>query len=165
MSNNNENNLINYDSLIEKYEEFVDTLNEAESAKEIIKSTRAKKATTGDTKKKSTAQEEIKADENLIGSTTSAAKSTKKSSSMGSVDDSNLIGSRGADRKDTPAAQAPKAKAEKVAIFSDRNVTWGGVGKVYRGYNIVTEKEAEQWLTRNHVRMATPEEVAREFGK
>jgi hypothetical protein len=38
------------------------------------------------------------------------------------------------------------------------------VGKVNRGYNIVTEEEAEQWATRNHIRIATPQEVAKEYG-
>jgi hypothetical protein len=39
------------------------------------------------------------------------------------------------------------------------------VGKVYRGYNIVEKDAADKWLTRSHIRMATPEEVAKEFGK
>jgi len=52
----------------------------------------------------------------------------------------------------------------KVAIFSTKNVTWSGVGKVYRGYNIVSADAAEKWATRSHVRIATPEEVAREYG-
>jgi uncharacterized protein (UPF0332 family) len=33
------------------------------------------------------------------------------------------------------------------------------------GYNIVEKDAAEKWLTRSHIRTATPEEVAREFGK
>lgn len=56
-------------------------------------------------------------------------------------------------------------KEETVAIFSTKNVTWSEVGKVYRGYNIVAKSAADKWLTRNHVRLATPEEVAKEFGK
>jgi type IV secretion system protein VirD4 len=60
-------------------------------------------------------------------------------------------------------AEAPVS--EKIAIHSTKNVTWQGVGKVYRGYNIVTQEAADQWLTRSHTRLATPEEVAREFGK
>jgi 7,8-dihydro-6-hydroxymethylpterin-pyrophosphokinase len=39
------------------------------------------------------------------------------------------------------------------------------VGKVLKGYNIVTKGNSKKWLERNHVRIATPEEVAREFGK
>ena len=57
-----------------------------------------------------------------------------------------------------------KDKAKTVAVHSTKNVTWPGVGKVYIGYNIVTEAESEQWLTRSHIRLATPEEVAKEFG-
>jgi len=56
-------------------------------------------------------------------------------------------------------------KKEKVAVFSSRNVTWSGVGKVYRGYNIVDKGAADKWLTRDHIRLATPEEVAEEFKK
>ena len=64
-----------------------------------------------------------------------------------------------------PKEEKPKKKKEDiVAIHSTRNVTWQGVGKVYIGYNIVTKEQADQWLTRNHTRLATPAEVAQEFG-
>ena len=56
-------------------------------------------------------------------------------------------------------------KVKKVAVHSTRNMSWTGVGKVYRGYNIVTNEQAEKWLTKPNLRMATPEEVAQEFGK
>jgi DNA-binding protein H-NS len=59
----------------------------------------------------------------------------------------------------------PKPKEDKVAVYSSKNVTWNGVGKVYKGYNIVTEEVANKWLTRDHIRLATPAEVAQEFGK
>jgi hypothetical protein len=64
------------------------------------------------------------------------------------------------------AAKKPAAvKEDTVAIHSTRNVTWSGVGKVYSGFNIVTQEQADKWLTRNHVRVATPQEVAQGFGK
>lgn len=64
-------------------------------------------------------------------------------------------------KKDVPK----KAKTDKtVAIHSTRNVTWNGVGKVYRGYNIVSQEIADKWLTRDHIRLATPQEVAKEYG-
>jgi dsRNA-specific ribonuclease len=67
--------------------------------------------------------------------------------------------------KETPKPQETKKKSElPVAIHSTRNVTWEGVGKVYIGYNIVTPENADKWLTRNHTRLATPQEVAKEFG-
>ena len=59
----------------------------------------------------------------------------------------------------------PEEKKEKVALYSTKNVTWSEVGKVYRGYNIVDKDAAEKWLTRSHIRPASPEEVAKEFGK
>jgi hypothetical protein len=61
---------------------------------------------------------------------------------------------------------APKAEAsETVAIQSTKNVVWQGVGKVTRGVNIVSKAEADQWLTRNHITLLTPEQVAKEFNK
>lgn len=67
--------------------------------------------------------------------------------------------------KTAPAKKAKKSKQDTVAIHSTKNVTWPGVGKVYVGYNIVDKNESEKWLTRSHVRLATPAEVAKEFGK
>jgi hypothetical protein len=63
------------------------------------------------------------------------------------------------------SASSPKKSEKTVAIHSTKNVSWSPVGKVYRGYNIVTPEQAEKWLTRSHVRLATPEEVAKEFGR
>lgn len=72
----------------------------------------------------------------------------------------------------TAAVASPRKKKEKtaevkekVALYSTKNVTWSEVGKVYRGYNIVEKDAADKWLTRPHIRIATPEEVAKEFGK
>jgi len=73
----------------------------------------------------------------------------------------------------TTVTKAPERKKkekaaevkETVALYSTKNVTWSEVGKVYRGYNIVDKDAAEKWLTRSHIRTATPEEVAKEFGK
>lgn len=63
------------------------------------------------------------------------------------------------------AATSAKKSDKTVAIHSTKNVSWSGVGKVYRGYNIVTPEQSEKWLTRSHIRLATPEEVAKEFGR
>jgi len=54
---------------------------------------------------------------------------------------------------------------EKVAIYSSKTVNWQGVGEVKRGYNIVTKDKADIWLKRGHVRIATPEEMAKELDK
>ncbi len=76
--------------------------------------------------------------------------------------ENGVIGTGKVVKKAKPAAKT-EAKPEKVAIHSSKNVSWGGVGKVYRGYNLVTPQQAEKWLTRSHVRLVTPEELAREF--
>ncbi len=68
-------------------------------------------------------------------------------------------------KKTSVKKSVAEKKVETVAVFSTRNVTWTGVGKVYRGYNIVEKAAAEKWLTRDHVRLATPDEVKQEFGK
>jgi hypothetical protein len=81
------------------------------------------------------------------------------------VSDSNdVIGSNSIRKTDTGNTPATDEK-ETVAIHSTKNVSWPGVGKVLKGYNIVTKGNSKKWLERNHVRIATPEEVAREFGK
>jgi hypothetical protein len=100
---------------------------------------------------------------NVIGSTEKVTKTEPKSSVVSLK--SGAIGSGSADRPVKQPKKKPEPKEETVAIHSTRNVTWNEVGKVYRGYNIVSKSAADKWLTRDHTRLATPEEVAREFGK
>lgn len=57
------------------------------------------------------------------------------------------------------ATEDSDASTNMVAIYSSRSVSWDGVGKVERGYNIVTKEQADKWLKRIHVRIATPEEI------
>ena len=84
---------------------------------------------------------------------------------LGSVAD-GVIGASTAPKAPERKKSAKAAEVkETVALFSTKNVTWPGVGKVYRGYNIVEKDAATQWLTRSHIKPATPEEVAKEFGK
>ncbi len=52
----------------------------------------------------------------------------------------------------------------KVALHSTKSVHLQEVGTLSRGYNIVTQKQADKWLTRSHVRIATPEEIQKAFG-
>lgn len=54
---------------------------------------------------------------------------------------------------------------EKVAIHSSRNIHWNGVGSLTIGYNIVTKEASEKWLAHKAVRLATPQEVAKYYGK
>jgi hypothetical protein len=77
---------------------------------------------------------------------------------------SGAIGSATAKSSAVSPKKSKDVKSEKVAVHSQKNVSWTGVGKLYRGYNIVTSKAAAIWTTKSYVRLATPEEVAREFG-
>jgi hypothetical protein len=78
--------------------------------------------------------------------------------------DNNVIGSGSADKKEAPKPKTSNLK-DTVAIYSTKNVVWSGVGQVSKGYNIVTKQAADMWAKRDHIRIATPEEVARDFGK
>jgi len=97
--------------------------------------------------------------------TSDFGKSSSEPQAVGQVD-SGAIGVTAA-----PASPKPSKKSkidpneETVAVKSTKNVSWPGVGKVYVGINIVTKSAADQWVTRSHITLATPEEVAKEFGK
>lgn len=78
--------------------------------------------------------------------------------------ETGAIGSMAADgpqRTIKPESQ----NRDKVAIYSTSNVRWEeATGAVYKGVNIVTKDQAEKWLTRPHVREATPEEIEKALG-
>lgn len=57
-----------------------------------------------------------------------------------------------------------EASTGKVAIYSDKNMRWQGIGGISKGYNIVTKEAAEKWLTRKGIREATAQEVATHYG-
>jgi len=99
--------------------------------------------------------------ENLINSKNAGKEKKNKTASLGSSEE-NVIGTP--PRKTQKAVEPVKEKTDTVAIHSEKNVVWEGVGKVKKGYNIVTKEKADKWLTRSHTRIATPEEVARQFG-
>jgi hypothetical protein len=66
-------------------------------------------------------------------------------------------------------SQKSKKKKEKpvkdnVAIYSNKNIYSSGFGKILKGYNIVERIDAEKWLTKPGIRIASPEEVAKEYG-
>jgi hypothetical protein len=108
-------------------------------------------------------KEAVKAQEERENVISSEKVATSSNVSVVSNND-NVIGSGSADKKEPAKANLVNEK-ETVAVYSTKNVTWSGVGQVSKGYNIVTKQAAEKWLTRDHTRIATPEEVARDFGK
>jgi hypothetical protein len=74
------------------------------------------------------------------------------------------IGSMAADGPKKESKPESLDLADKVALHSTKSVRWEEVGTLYKGYNIVTKAQAEKWLSRAHVRIASPEEVQKAFG-
>lgn len=58
-----------------------------------------------------------------------------------------------------------KKVIEKVAVHSSKNLFKYGLGKLNIGYNIVTKDESDFWVTHKAVRLASPEEVAKAYGR
>lgn len=58
-----------------------------------------------------------------------------------------------------------KKNKDDVAIYSSRNLFWNGLGAIELGYNIVSKEASEKWITHKAVRIATPDEVAKHYGK
>jgi hypothetical protein len=77
--------------------------------------------------------------------------------------ETGAIGSMAADGP-SKKVKAEVDLSEKVAIHSTKSVRWEEVGAISKGYNIVTKAQADKWLSRSHVRIATPEEVKKAFG-
>lgn len=73
-----------------------------------------------------------------------------------------VIGTGSVKRKPAEAKKA-KPEEEKVAIHSTKNVSWVGVGKINKGFNIVHKDHAEKWLERDHTRLVSPEELAQGY--
>jgi hypothetical protein len=108
-----------------------------------------------------------KTNDKVIGSGTTSGKSkTKRVAAVGAVADGVIGSSTKIVTVSEPEPAKPTAAKETVAIYSTKNVSWDGYGKVSRGYNILSKEVAEKWLAErsHHTRLATPEEVAKEFG-
>lgn len=67
--------------------------------------------------------------------------------------------------EDAPKKEDPKKPKEKIALYSKGNIFWNGVGSLEKGYNIVTKEASVKWLTKKTVREATPQEIAKHYGK
>lgn len=57
----------------------------------------------------------------------------------------------------------PVDPEEKIAVYSNRNISWKEVGTLSKGYSFITRREAESWTRLRGVRVASPEEVASHF--
>jgi len=100
---------------------------------------------------------------NLVLSTTvkdkgHEPKSATKSNSGG------VVTTATADNFTNKEFKKEEPKGDKLAIFSEKNVAWSSVGRISKGYNIVTKEAAKMWLTRKGIREASPSEVASHYG-
>ena len=110
-------------------------------------------------------QEEAKSEELITGKATKKRTDGDGTNSVGPIETGAIGVTKSTPKKKIVKQSAPKEKEMTVALHSTKNVVWEGVGKIARGYNILPKAAADKWLTRSHVREATPEEVAREYGK
>lgn len=83
------------------------------------------------------------------------------------VGQTGAISSGGADRKNKPSKNSSVKEDDTVAVHSTKNLHSSGLKSVYKGFNIVSKKHADAWIAKrpNDIRLATPEEVAKAFGK
>ena len=102
-------------------------------------------------------------DENVITSGKGGSGSTEKPALAPVADGVIGSGTTKVTKKPTPKT-ASKPKTDKVALFSERNMVWQGLGKIVKGYNFVEKDAAPQWLTLDGVREATPEEIKTNLG-
>jgi hypothetical protein len=63
-----------------------------------------------------------------------------------------------------PKAEPVKEAVTTVALFASRNLVWQGLGKLVKGYNIVSVDAADKWLTLDSVRSVDPSEVQAKLG-
>lgn len=104
-------------------------------------------------------------DKNVIGSEKTLVKKRVPTSNT-RPDENNVVtvGSANTFRKDKESLSEKTKADNKIALYSEKNMSWSAIGKVGKGYNIVTKEAAEMWLTRKGVRKATPQEVATHYG-
>jgi uncharacterized membrane protein len=113
--------------------------------------------------------EEVAVEDSIISSPEAEPASDDSEASLSSAND-DVISSSTARKprksKKVEEVVSTDSKPETVALYSTRNVHWIGVGKVTKGYNIVSKSQAEQWLTRpEHIRLVEPNEVSKELRK
>jgi len=102
--------------------------------------------------------------EDVIGSKT-IVKEKRIPKSVTKPDESGVVTTKTADNfKGKIFEKTPNQDELKVAVYSEKNMAWISVGRINKGYNIVTEEASEKWLSRKGVRKATPQEVATHYG-
>jgi hypothetical protein len=135
-----------------------------------VKKARATKKVAEKAPVKNVAVEEVKSedivdDQKVI---TGPAKAKAPRNSNTKTKENGVIASNAADvllEKKVNTENSEVNDSGKIAVWSEKNIRWQSVGSLVSGYNIITKEEAEKWLSRANVRVATPEEVATYYGK
>lgn len=102
--------------------------------------------------------------ENVIGTQSVGQRKRNPVSNARSNDDGVVTVGSADNFKNKEFKKDTKTPEDKVAIFSEKNMHWQGIGGISKGYNIVTKEAAEKWLTRKGIREATAQEVATHYG-
>jgi hypothetical protein len=94
-----------------------------------------------------------------------SAPSTTEKLALGAVAD-GVIGTSTvkAVKKAAPKPKVEEKRDDVVALYSPKNIHWEGVGKLSKGFNVVSKDAAEKWLTKDGIRLADPKEVAKGYG-
>ena len=75
------------------------------------------------------------------------------------------IGSVSADRKPSTKKKASVKNTEKGYLVSDRSLYISGVGRLWKGFNVIPKRYEDKWMSFNGVRKATTEEIDKEYGR
>lgn len=105
----------------------------------------------------------VEEDSSVIGSSTIVTEKRVPKSSTKS-DESSVVTTTTADTFKDKVFEKNKLTSTKVAIYSEKNMHWVSVGRIHKGYNIVSEEASEKWLGRKGIRKATPQELATHYG-
>lgn len=125
----------------------------AEKAEELV----------ADIKEEAKIEEAPKPAEDVITGPLGSGKA--EAQAIGSVGDGVIGTAKAAPKKPAAPKQATtKSNDDIVAIYSPRNLHWEGVGKISKGFNVVSKDAAEKWLTKSGIRVADPKEVAKGYG-
>lgn len=74
------------------------------------------------------------------------------------------IGSMSADKKSSPKKKIVR-NVENSYVISERSLFINGVGRLWKGFNVIPKKYEEKWLSLSGVRKATKEEIDKEYGR
>lgn len=108
-------------------------------------------------------RDSLPSEDNIVGTPRYPARQSEPQD-LGSINNGTIgTGAKKKIEKKENFINRSSEQKEKVALYSSKNLSWTGVGKLIKGYNILNKDAAEKWLTKSGVRIATPEEIKKEY--